>query len=202
MVAPRSDSEYALLIHAPMARPYGGFIQHILGAHACSKPSSAGVKYLLTFAFSGSAHTSSVKSNSLCNPSKKDRGVPQSYLPLLSSAPFIRLLVGGEGRNRTCGLHVFNMPLYQLSYLPKWSGRRDSNPHYPPWHGGALPLNYSRLCTGSLRDFHPTTLVSSASCFTYPPLARQTGTGLRALARPYTPRAYYITPAHPPSPAR
>ena len=26
-----------------------------------------------------------------------------------------------------------------------WSGRRDSNPRFPPWQGGTLPLSYYRI---------------------------------------------------------
>ena len=28
-----------------------------------------------------------------------------------------------------------------------WSGRRDSNPRFPPWQGGTLPLSHSREST-------------------------------------------------------
>jgi hypothetical protein len=35
-------------------------------------------------------------------------------------------------------------------WMTLWSGRRDSNPRYPAWEAGALPLCYSRTLYSQL----------------------------------------------------
>ena len=51
---------------------------------------------------------------------------------------------GGDKETRTPDPLLAKQMLYQLSYAPIWSGRRESNPRPQPWQGCALPLSYAR----------------------------------------------------------
>lgn len=68
--APLAFSATALLSHAIIARPYGGFIQQTPD-HSCARPSTSFVKNTGHLAFSGVAHTSSVKPNRACSLSNR-----------------------------------------------------------------------------------------------------------------------------------
>src|SRR5207245_2641222 len=68
-------------------------------------------------------------------------------LVLLAGSASSASLHGAHDQDRTGDLVLTKDALYRLSYvglvrsclLPKWSGRRDSNPRHPAWKAGTLP---------------------------------------------------------------